>query len=111
VGHSYRLKLPEDNQLYKVFAPELLRKDPGNPLPGQHQEPPLPIVYNQHPEWEVEQILQSRRRARKLQYRAKWTGVDYDPEFYDAECFKGAPHKLKAFYDEYPKATRPLVNL
>jgi transposase InsO family protein len=95
VGHSYRLKLPEGNQLHDVFAPDLLRKDPENPLPGQHLEPPLPIVYNQQPEWEVEQILQSRKRARKLQYQVKW----------------GAPHKLKAFHDKYPKAIGPPVNL
>jgi transposase InsO family protein len=110
VGHSYRLKLPDSHQ-HDVFAPDLLRKDPGNPLPGQHQEPPLPIVYNQQPEWEVERILQSRKRYRKLQYQAKWVGVDHHPEFYDAECFKGAPHKLQAFHDEYPKALGPPVNL
>jgi len=50
VGHSYRLKLPDSNQQHSVFAPDLLRKDPGNPLPGQRQEPPLPITYNQEPE-------------------------------------------------------------
>ena len=111
VGHSYRLKLPDSNQLHNVFAPELLRKDPGNPLPGQHQEPPLPIVYNQQPEWEVEQVLQSRKRSRKLQYQVKWVGIDHDPEFYDAEGFKGALYKLKAFHDEYPKAIGLLVNL
>ena len=36
VGHSYRLGLPDSNQQHNVFAPELLRKDPGNPLPGQY---------------------------------------------------------------------------
>ena len=48
VRHSYRLKLPEGSQSYThdVFALELLRKDPGNPLLGQHQDPALPIVYN-----------------------------------------------------------------
>jgi hypothetical protein len=66
VGHSYRLKLPDSNKLHDVFALELLRKDPGNPLPGQHPEPPLPIVYNQQPEWEVEHVLQSRQRYRRL---------------------------------------------
>ena len=110
VGHSYRLKLPNSNQ-HDVFAPDLLRKDPGNPLQGQHQEPPLPIVYNQQPEWEVEQVLHSRKRYRKLQYQVKWLGIDYDPVFYDAESFKGAPHKVKAFHDQYPKAIGPPVNL
>ena len=66
VGHSYRLKLPDGNNQHNVFALDLLRKDPGNPLPGQHLEPPLPIVYNQLPEWEVDHVLQSRRRRHKL---------------------------------------------
>jgi hypothetical protein len=80
-------------------------------LPGQHLEPPLPIVYNQLPEWEVEHVLQSRKRRRKLQYQVKWVGVEHDPEFYDAEGFKGAPHKIKAFHDQYPKALGPPKNL
>jgi transposase InsO family protein len=71
VGHSYRLQLPESNKRSDLFAPDLLRKDPGNLLPGQYQEPPLLIVYNQQPEWEVDQVLQSRKRDRRLQYQVK----------------------------------------
>jgi hypothetical protein len=59
----------------------------------------------------VEQILQSRKQARKLQYQVKWVGVDYNPVFYDTESFKGALYKLKAFHDKYPKTIGPLVNL
>jgi transposase InsO family protein len=111
VGHSYRLRLPAGNQQDDVFAPNLLRKDPDDPLPGQHQDPPLPILYNQQPEWEVDQILQSRKRSQRLQYQVRWVGLDHDPVFYNAEGFKGAPHKLKAFHDQYPKAVGPPVNL
>ena len=50
VEHLYWLKLLDSNKLHSVFAPELLQKDPGNPLPGQYPEPLLPIVYNQQPE-------------------------------------------------------------
>ena len=39
------------------------------------------------------------------------TGVDHDPVFYDAESFKGSPHKIKAFHDQYPDAIGPPVNL
>jgi hypothetical protein len=111
VGYSYCLKLPDSNKLYDVFALELLQKDPGNPLPGQYPEPLLPIVYNQQPEWEVEQVLQSRQRNCRLQYQVKWIGIDHDPEFYNAEGFKGALHKVKAFHDQYSKAIGPLINL
>ena len=111
VGHLYQVDLPDGNQRNNVFAPDLLRKDPGNPLPGQHPDPPLPIVYNQHPEWEVEYICQSRVRQRRLQYQAKWVGFDHQPEFYNAENFKGSPHLLKAFHDEYSQAKGPPANL
>jgi transposase InsO family protein len=111
VGHSYRLKLPDSNHRHDVFAPDLLRKDPGDPLPGQRPDSPLPIVYNQEPEWEVDEILQSRTWRRKLQYQVKWVGIDHDPEFYDAEGFKGAPHKLKAFHANHPAAKGPPTNL
>ena len=59
----------------------------------------------------MEEILQSRTWRRKLQYQVKWVGVDHDPEFYDAEGFKGAPYKLKAFHGNYPKAKGPPIHL
>ena len=34
----------------------------------------------------------------KLVYRAKWTGVDKDPEFYLTSDFKYSPHLLKSFH-------------
>ena len=35
VGHSYRLKLPAGSQNHDKFAPDVLRKDPEDSLPGQ----------------------------------------------------------------------------
>jgi hypothetical protein len=37
--------------------------------------------------------------------------MDHNPVFYDAKSFKGAPHQVKAFHDQYSKAIGPLVNL
>ena len=68
-------------------------------------------MYNEQLEWEVDHVLHSRRKYHKLQYQVKWTGVDHDPVFYDAESFKGSPHKIKAFHDQYPDAIGPPVNL
>ncbi|SLM34530.1 retrotransposon nucleocapsid protein [Lasallia pustulata] len=44
VGTSYELELPQTMKVHNVFHSNLLRKDPGDPLPGQIQEPPGPIV-------------------------------------------------------------------
>ncbi|SLM34766.1 hypothetical protein LPUS_03706 [Lasallia pustulata] len=43
VGTSYELELPQTIKVHNVFYSNLLRKDPGDPLPGQIQEPPGPI--------------------------------------------------------------------
>ena len=45
-----------------------------DPLPEQvHASPPL-VVIDGEEEWEVEEIVDSRRRYRKLEYKVKWVG-------------------------------------
>ncbi|MDA4119333.1 MAG: reverse transcriptase domain-containing protein [Thaumarchaeota archaeon] len=111
IGHSFRLKLPGDSERHEDVPAEYLRRDPDNPLPGQHQEPPLPITYNTEPEWEVEKVLHSRRFRRRLQYQVKWEGLDHDPTYYNADNFKHAPQAIRTFHEEYPKAIGPPANL
>ncbi len=71
VGSSYKLKLPESMRVHDVFHPDLLRPAADDPLPGQKNEPPGPIVVKDEDEWEIDDILNSRRYRRRLQYRVK----------------------------------------
>jgi len=71
VDSSYKLKLPKSMRVHDVFHPDLLRSVVDDLLPGQKNEPSGSIVVNDEDEWEIDDILNSRRYRRRLQYRVK----------------------------------------
>jgi len=70
---AYRLKLPHRmKQLHPVFNIVKLTPAPDDPITGRKTEDhPLPIVIDGEPEWEVEEILDSRWHRRRFQYLIK----------------------------------------
>ena len=66
VGNAFRIDLPPSIRIHPVISADKLRKAADDPLPGQIQEPGLPIVVNNQDEWGVEEILASRSYYRKL---------------------------------------------
>jgi len=71
VDSFYKLELSETMLIHDVFHSELLRPAADDSLSGQKNEPSRSIVINDEDEWEIDDILNSRRYRRRLQYRVK----------------------------------------
>ena len=110
-GHSYRLQLPEYMKIHPVFHARFLRLDPNDPLPGQVNAPPEPLVINGQEEWELEDLVSVRLKYGKLVYRARWLGADEDPTEYPARNFIYSPHKLRDFHHSHPELPGPPEHL
>lgn len=65
-------------------------------LPASHIE-------DDQEEWEVQDILDSHTRYRKLQYKAQWVGWHDDQEWYNAEALKRVPSPPRKYHSDPPK--------
>ena len=101
---SYKLDLPPSMTIDNTFHISFLEPYEENKFPSQIQTPPPPIEIDGEPEYELEEIIDSRLHLDKLQYRAKWTG--YAPEhnhtWYPAENFENASIAIEHFHSRYP---------
>jgi hypothetical protein len=46
-------------------------------------------------------VLAVQHVHNRLYYCVKWTGLDYNPVWYNPDGFKRSLHKLKEFYNQY----------
>ena len=78
-------------KVHPVFHISLLEPVATDPLPGQVQPPSPPVIVDGEIEYEVEEILDSRRRNGKLQYYVKWFGehqATWEPASYLEHAFR-----------------------
>ena len=104
-GTSYKLDLPKSmKRLRATFHPSLLTLYPNDPLPGQVNPPPEPIMLDGLPEYEVDDILESRLYYGRLQYKVKWSDIEKDDHWYyaDAGQFDNAAEVVQEFFEQYP---------
>ncbi len=78
-NRAYRLDLPPAMRIHNVFHVSLLDRY-APPIEGQHPSEPEPTIVAQEAaesEYEVERILDSKIRYRKLYYHVQWAGYNY----------------------------------
>jgi hypothetical protein len=111
VGYAYRLELPPTMKIHNVFHPGLLRRAPEDPLPGQKNAPPPPVVVDGKEEWTVDDILDAKQfgRGKRLKYRVKWSGYDRDLAWYNADGdeFANSQDLIDDFHKRYPDKPAP----
>jgi hypothetical protein len=89
---DYRLELPPNFRVHNTFHVCLLKQFRAD---GRFQPPPLPVIIDDFPEYEVESILGHRTRGSgarmKFDYLVKW--LNYGPEH---NTFEPAEHLTNA---------------
>jgi len=85
IDSSYKLKLSESMHVHDVFHSDLLCFVVNDFLFNQKNELSDSIVINDENEWEIDDILNSRRYQRWLQYKVKWNDYDNDLNWYNTD--------------------------
>lgn len=100
---AYRLKLPTSMKVHPVFHVSLLETYSESTLLNRIQPPPPCIEFEDHVEYEVEQVLDSRWRRGKLEYLIHWRGYDVNERTWEPiENVTNAPKKVQDFHRRYP---------
>jgi len=105
---AYHLKLPHwMKQLHPVFNVVKLTPAPDDPIPGRKlTDHPPPIIIDREPEWEVEEIINSRWHRRRFQYLVKWKGYSREHNSWESASEVFAPELTAEFHCKHPGAPR-----
>ncbi len=105
VNSFYKLKLSETMHIHDVFYSELLHSVVDDFLSDQKNELSRSIVINDEDEWKIDDILNSRRYQRWLQYQVKWKNYDNDLNWYNADDdeFMNAQEMIDEFHIRYSR--------
>ena len=78
-----------------------------NPFPGRIVAPPLAIQVDGVEEVEVNSILDSRIRRRKLEYYVEWVSYDVSNRSWEpAVVLTNATYAFQDFHKKYPSRPR-----
>ena len=106
---AYRLELPATMKVHPVFHVSLLEPYRESSFPGRVQSPPPSIEIENHEEYEVEKVLDSRRKWGKLEYLVHWCGYDINERTWEpTQNLANAPQKVQEFHRRYPQKPKPI---
>jgi hypothetical protein len=106
--HAYCLKLPQSmSHLHPVFHVIKLMPVPPDPIEGRQAcLPPPPKIIGGEERYEVEEVIDSRMRGRKLQYLVRWKGYGHEENLWISEGDLDAPNLIAGFYRTHPNTPK-----
>jgi hypothetical protein len=103
---AYRLALPDTMKIHDVFHVWLLEPASTDPLPGQGIPNPPPVEIDGEEEWEVDAILSSRVKYKKIYYMIRWVG-DWEDSEEPANNVQNAADRIAEYHAKYPDRPGP----
>ncbi len=105
IDSFYKLKLSETMHIHDVFHSELFYFVVNDSLSDQKNELSRSIMINDEDEWKIDDILNSRRYRRWLQYRVKWKSYNNNLNWYNADDdeFMNAQEMIDDFHIKYSR--------
>jgi Chromo (CHRromatin Organisation MOdifier) domain len=106
----FQLALPPQWRIHNVFHASLLTLYKETEEHGENFTQPPPELIEGQEEYEVEQIIDSRRwgRAQKLQYLLRWKGYSRAHDSWQDAAEVHAPRLVKEYYAQKKKAIRTM---
>jgi Chromo (CHRromatin Organisation MOdifier) domain len=106
--YVYKLDLPPQWKIHNVFHASLLTPYSETAEHGRNHTEPPPDLVDDYQEYEVEEILGSRRRYKKLQYLLKWKGYSAAHNTWEPVENVNSPELIREFHEANPEAVRTL---
>ena len=95
-------------RIHNVFHISLLEPVTQNKFPGRIEPPPPPVVVAGQDEYEVSEILDSKKTRSGIRYLVSWIG--YGPEdntWEPIDNLSNAMQSVKDFHSRFPSKPRP----
>jgi hypothetical protein len=102
----YKLTLPLSMKgIHPVFHVSILRKHNPNTIQHQRTAAPAPIQLKEGVEWEIEEILDRRKRGQKTEYWVSWKGWGPQENSWEPEGnLKNCKESVEDFNKRFPEA-------
>jgi hypothetical protein len=101
---TYALKLPSQWRIHPVFHASLLMPYKETPIHGENFPEPPPDLVEGEQEWEIEQILETRRHRNQLQFLVKWKGYSDAHNSWEPEKNLNTTESIKEYYQHNPRS-------